>query len=144
MNDEFVLSPALFAALLTAAGAPIASTIIWAVLDLLKQLEPVRLLLSGREKTAAFLGAILVVVVCVGVGLLEEPPRYAHGTALQWVMLIGGALLAIYNIGRLAMAVHDDVNRYPGSLTEPSPQELAARAAREDPQLPGPGGSPTA
>lgn len=111
------LSPALFAALLTAAGAPIGSAIIWAAIDFLKA-SPMRALVEGREKLAAFVGAAIIVVLATVVGFSEVPPRYAPVGVLDWILLGLAALLAFYNIGRLAMAVHDDVNRYPNSLTE--------------------------
>jgi len=110
------LTPAAFAVLLTAAGAPIASGAIWAVIDFLKA-SPLKSVVEGREKLAAFLGSALVVVLAYIVGFAEVPPRYQPADVGAWIMLVVAGLLAFYNIGRLAMAVHDDVNREPNSLT---------------------------
>jgi hypothetical protein len=109
------IDPAVFALFLTATGAPIASTIIWAIIDFLKS-SPLEKIVAGREKLAAFLGSIIVVVTSLGVGLLENPPRYAHATGLDILTLLIGGLMSIYTIGRLAMAVHDDVNKKPNSV----------------------------
>lgn len=107
------LDPAAVAALLTAAGAPVAAGVIWAVIDFLKSIPGIGGVINGRERLAAFVGAIVVVVAALAVGFSEQPPRYA---AVDLIFILG-ALLAIFNIGRLAMAMHDDVNRYPNSLT---------------------------
>ena len=105
------IDAATIAILLTAAGAPIASTVIWAVIDFIKT-SPLASLVTGREKLAAFIGAVVIVLFAFAVGVTSVPPT-------QTVSLLGVLVvpLAIYNIGRLAMAVHDDVNRKPNSLT---------------------------
>lgn len=105
------IDAATVAVLLTAAGAPIASAIIWAAIDFIKS-SPLTGLVEGREKLAAFIGSAIVVAFAYFVGLTAVPPT-------EELSLLGivGALLAFYNIGRLAMAVHDDVNRKPNSLT---------------------------
>lgn len=112
---EQVLTPALFAAVLTAAGAPIVSAAIWAVIDFLKS-SPLKGLVTGHEKAAAFFGAAIAVVLAILIGVAETPPRYDVTSPLAILMLAFAGVLAFYNIGRLAMAVHDDVNRYPNSL----------------------------
>jgi hypothetical protein len=110
------MDPAVFAVLLTAAGAPIGSALIWAAIDFIKS-SPAKALVAGHEKLAAFIGSALIVVVAYVVGFVEEPPRYSAAAPLDLILIVGAGLLAFYNIGRLAMAVHDDVNRYPNSLT---------------------------
>lgn len=107
------LDPAAIAVLLTAAGAPVAAGVVWAVIDFLKSLPGLGAVIAGRERLAAFVGSIVIVLTALAVGFSEQPPRYATPDLL----FVLGALLAVYNIGRLAMAMHDDVNRYPNSLT---------------------------
>lgn len=111
------MTPEMIAILLTAAGAPIASAAIWAVIDMVKSLTHV---LDGHERLAAFVGSIVVVVTALVVGIAEVPPRYATGTVLDVLMLVIGACTAVYGIARLAMAIHDDVNRKANSITGPS------------------------
>jgi hypothetical protein len=106
-----VIDNATIAVLLTAAGAPIGSAVVWAVVDFIKS-SPFSGLVAGREKAAAFVGAAVIVLFAYFVGLTSVPP-----TQVVSPLAIAGVLLAFYNIGRLAMAVHDDVNRKPNSLT---------------------------
>lgn len=104
-----MIDPALVATLLTAAGAPLAAAAVWAIIDLLKSLG---VPIGGHERLAAFVLAYAIVVVAVLVGIGERPPRYE----LDVLFLIGGALSG-YSIFRLSLATHDDVNRFPNSLT---------------------------
>lgn len=106
------LDPATVAVLLTAAGAPIASAAVWAVIDFLRAIPGVDGLITGRERLWAFGLSVAIVIGAIAVGLSEVPPRYEVNP-----LFVLGALLAIFNIARLAMAVHDDVRRYPNSLT---------------------------
>lgn len=110
------MDPDFIAFLLTAAGATVASGIIWAAIDFLK-MSPLNFLVDGRERLAAFVGSGLVVLFAIIVGLLEVPPRYPIASALDIVMLFVSALIAFYGIGRLAMGIHDDVNKRVNSLT---------------------------
>lgn len=103
-----------FAILLTAAGAPIAAAAIWAGIDFIKG-TPIKALVDGRERLAAFVGSALLVVLAYFVGITAVPP-----TSTFDVFGVIGAVLAWYGIARLAMATHDDVNRYANSLTGPS------------------------
>ena len=104
-----MIDPALVATLLTAAGAPLAAAAVWAIIDFVKSLG---VPIGGHERLAAFVLAYAIVVVAVLVGIGERPPRYE----LDVLFLIGGALSG-YSIFRLSLATHDDVNRFPNSLT---------------------------
>ena len=110
-----MIDPALIATLLTAAGAPLAAAAVWAIIDVFKSLGlpiVVGLPTAGHERVAAFILSYAIVVVAVLVGIGERPPRYE----LDVLFLIGGVLSG-YSIFRLALATHDDVNRFPNSLT---------------------------
>ena len=104
-----MIDPAFIATLLTAAGAPLAAAAVWAIIDLVKSLG---LPIGGHERLAAFVLAYAIVTVAIAVGIGERPPRYEVDT----LFLIGG-LLSGYSIFRLSLATHDDVARYPNSLT---------------------------
>lgn len=101
------VSPATIAVLLTASGAAIGAAIIQQVIAFLRDQVGISAI-AGREKMAAFVCAIVIVIVAACVGLSETPPRYATDTTLDQIMLMIGLVLATYNIGRLAMAIHDD------------------------------------
>ena len=107
-----MIDAATIAVLLTAAGAPLASTVIWAAIDFVKSVAQLKPIVDGREKLVAFLGAIVIVLFAFAVGVTSVPP-----TQTVSLLAVPAVLLAIYNIGRLAMAVHDDINQKPGSLT---------------------------
>lgn len=104
------ITPATFAALLTASGAPIAAAVIQGIITFLKSVGLT--LLTGREKLTAFALSILTVVTAVFVGINETPPRYSlENLPNDFVFLIALSLLAVYNIGRLSMAIYDDVSK---------------------------------
>lgn len=100
------ITPATFAMLLTASGAAIGAAIIQQVIDFLKSMGLT--FVSGREKLIAFISAVAIVGVAAFVGLSEVPPRYSTENTVDIVIFFAGMLLAVYNIGRLAMAIHDD------------------------------------
>lgn len=101
------ISPASFAVLLTASGAAIGAAIIQQVISFLRDQLSLPFI-AGREKLAAFVSAIVIVLMAAAVGLSEVPPRYETTTALDIMLLAVGLVLATYNIGRLAMAIYDD------------------------------------
>lgn len=101
------ISPATFAVLLTAGGAPIAAAIIQQVIDFAKNGLGISFVYN-REKLISFICAIGIVVIAAIVGLSEVPPRYNTGTTLDIILFVVGLALAVYNIGRLSMAIHDD------------------------------------
>jgi hypothetical protein len=101
------ITPAAFAVLLTASGAPIGAAIIQQAISFLRDGLNLRVV-AGREKLAAFLSAVIIVIIAVAVGLSEMPPRYEAATTIDAIMLGIGMILAIYNIGRMAMAIYDD------------------------------------
>jgi hypothetical protein len=120
-----------FAALvLTSAGATVAAGVVTKIIDALKRVAPGLFPEgAGREKLYAFVVATVLVLAALAVGLLEVPPRYVVTSPLTVLALVVGAVLAIYNIGRLSMGVHDDLARKPGSLGEPSVEAVATRDA---------------
>ena len=82
------------------------------MIQFLKGVPRIGRLVTGSEKLWAFLLAIVLVVFAYAVGLSSVPPT-------QTVSLLGILVvpLAVYNIGRLAMAVYDDIAQKPNSLT---------------------------
>lgn len=114
------ITPAAFAVLLTASGAPIGAAIIQQAISFLRDGLNVRFV-AGREKLAAFFSAVIIVIIAVAVGISETPPRYEAGTTIDAIMLGVGMILAIYNIGRMAMAIYDDrMNDSTASVRNPS------------------------
>lgn len=101
------ISPATFAVLLTAGGAPIAAAIIQQIIDFMKNGLGITAIYQ-REKLISFVAAIALVGIAAIVGLSETPPRYDTSDALNQILFLTGLVLAIYNIARLAMAIHDD------------------------------------
>lgn len=100
------ITPATFAVLLTASGAAIGAAVIQQAISFLKTAGAG--FLAGREKMAAFVLSIAIVIIAASVGLSETPPRYDTTTVTDIIIFGVGLLLAIYNIGRLSMAIHDD------------------------------------
>jgi hypothetical protein len=101
------ISPASIAVLLTAGGAPIAAAIIQQIISFMRDQLSIGFV-AGREKLTAFAAAIVIVAAAAFVGLNETPPRYDVGGNLDGFLFIIGLALAVYNIGRLAMAIYDD------------------------------------
>ena len=101
------ISPASIAVLLTASGAPIAAAIIQQIISFMRDQLGVSFV-NGREKLTAFAAAIVIVLAAAYVGLNETPPRYEVGGNLNGFISSIGLALAVYNIGRLAMAIYDD------------------------------------
>jgi hypothetical protein len=100
------ITPATFAVLLTASGAAIGAAIIQQAISFIKGAGVS--FIVGREKLAAFIGSIVIVIIAASIGLSETPPRYDTTTVTDIIIFGVGLLLAIYNIGRLSMAIHDD------------------------------------
>lgn len=101
------------ALLLTLAGAALAAPIVTGIVEFLKNVPAFGVrYVSGHEKGWAFLVTIVVVVYAYIVGLSSVPPT-------QTLDLVGilTVPIAIYMIGRLSMAIHDDVTQKPNSLT---------------------------
>jgi len=101
------ISPASIAVLLTATGAPVAAAVIQQVISLLRDQLGLTFI-AGREKLGAFVAAIGIVAAAAYVGLNETPPRYNVTDNAEGFLFILGLALAVYNIGRLAMAIYDD------------------------------------
>lgn len=100
------------AVILTAGGAPVGAAVVSGVIEFLKSIPQLKSLVDGREKLVAFLLAGLLVGFAYVVGLTSVPP-----TQTLSLLAIPAIASAWYAIGRLAMAVHDDVNKFPNSLT---------------------------
>jgi hypothetical protein len=125
---------AFFALVLTSPGATVASGVIRQVVEGLKMVAPS--VVTGKEKIVAFAVTIALVTTALIVGIFEVPPRYLLDTPLAIAGILFVWLGAVYNIGRLAMAIEDDVSAKPGSLREPSPEELAAQDAETAAAIP--------
>lgn len=137
MDPNDVLTPAAYAALATGVGAPVWSGIIMQFIDFLK--APFTWF-DGKEKPTAFtLSALLVVGAYVAA--LQAVPPAAQLSPFGIFLLV----LAWFNVGRLAMALHDDKSAKPGSLREPSAEKVAAEMSTSPIVRAGgelPGGSP--
>lgn len=107
------VTPESLAIFLTAAGAVAGAAVVWAVIDAIKSVAPK--LISGHERVAAFIGSAVLIALSFYSGLISAPP-----TQTIDLYSILGVLIAWFGIARLAMAVHDDVNKYPNSITGPS------------------------
>lgn len=108
------VTPEMLAIFLTAGGAMIGATGIWALIDAAKT-SPLAFLVAGRERLVAFILSAVLIVLSFVSGVIAVPP-----TQTIDLYAILGALVAWYALARLAMTVHDDVNRYTNSLTGPS------------------------
>lgn len=107
-----MIDNATIAVLLTAAGAPVGAAVVSGIIEFIKSVPQLKALVDGREKLVAFLLSLVIVLFAFVVGLTSVPP-----TQTLSLLAIPAVLSAWYAIGRLAMAVHDDVNRKPNSLT---------------------------
>lgn len=137
MDPNSILTPAAFAALATGVGAPLWAGILMQFIDFLK--TPIRWI-DGREKLVAFILSAVLVVGAYVAALYSVPPA-AQLTPFGILLLV----LAWFNVGRLAMALHDDKSAKPGSLREPSAETIAAEMSTSPTVRAGgelPGGSP--
>ncbi len=103
------ISPAVFAALLTASGAVIGAGIIQTAIQFLKSVGLG--FIDGREKLASLVGSIILVVLAVMVGISQVPPTYATATLSDILIVTIASVLAVFNITRLSMSLYDDVKK---------------------------------
>lgn len=113
--DLETLGPAALAALATGAGAPIWAGVIFAVINTVKSIPQATRLVAGRERLTAFVLAGILVVLAFATALTQVPPTIEIG-----VFSIVLGVLSWFNVGRLAMALHDDIAQKPNSLTGPA------------------------
>lgn len=109
------------------------------IIDTLKNPPEIAKFIDGHEKLLAFILSALFVVAAYIVALQAVPPV----TTLD----LGGIVLALmswFTVARLSMALHDDRNRRPGSLTEPSAAEIAAQDPQDTIPATFPGETPAA
>jgi hypothetical protein len=114
--DLSQLGPAAFAALATGAGAPVWSLLIMGLIDTVKAVPEFRRIVDGHERLAAFLLSAVVTAAAFAVGLSIVPPT--TNLSIFGIVL---AVLSWFTVARLSMALHDDKEKAPGSLTAAGP-----------------------
>lgn len=115
--DPTILSAGALAALATGGGAPIWAVVIQYIIETLKTFISA---VSGHEKLLAFILSGVIVAGAFYTALQVTPPA----TTLDFVGVLL-AVLAWFTVARLSMATHDDLARRPGTLFEPTADELA-------------------
>lgn len=123
--DPTQLGPGALAALATGGGAPAWALAIMFIIEGIKAVPQFEALVNGREKLSAFVLSGVLEVGAVVTAVQMSPPAAD--------LSVGGIILAVmawFTVARLSMALHDDRNRRPGTLLEPTAAELA----RTDPQ----------
>lgn len=105
-----VFGPAALAALATGAGAPAWAAVLMLAVETLKGAGfPI----DGQEKPTVFVLAALLEVTAFIAAVQIVPPMAELSVA--GIVL---AVMAWFTVARLAMALHDDKSRKPGSLLE--------------------------
>jgi hypothetical protein len=92
------------ASIFTAAGAPIWGGIIQGLIQVLKGIPQFKPLVDGREKLICFILAGLLVVAAFASAMSATPPAMSLD-----VVGIVAAILCWFTVGRIAMALFDDL-----------------------------------